>query len=170
MFNDQFFFSVFHFSLYFYSYDDKFYEHLPLQSIASIGTEDANEYEDGLQVYTSQEFTRSCFAKINYKQMCLEYGPNCEFKFEWSYPETLLEKIKKGFDPRIRIQDDLPESLESNQDYQIYASHLLIANIGYAHRGIWSCNFKFINNDNGKIDSWQHSFVIDIIGEFMIMM
>ncbi|XP_015783973.1 uncharacterized protein LOC107361639 [Tetranychus urticae] len=144
------------------SFSDEFFERLPKKEIVSIGT-DANEYEDGLQVYTSQEFTRSCFVKINYKQMCIEYGPNCEFKFEWSYPESLLEQIKKGFDPRIRIQDDLPVSLKNNPDYQIYSSHLLINNTGYSHRGNWSCNFKFINNDNGKIDSWQHAFNIDII-------
>ena len=115
---------------------------------------------------TGEEYRYICSMKVNKREKCLDYGPNCDIKFEWSFPEHLTELIKTGkigSNGRVRVQDIPVRIVEPDLAY--YRSDLYIKDIGYAHRGEWHCNLKFMNKDTGKMDSLVKSLRIRVKGK-----
>lgn len=117
-------------------------------------------------VTTGEDYRYICSMLVNKHETCLNYGPNCEVKFEWSYPEHLTELIKLGkigSNGRVRVQE-IPTEIRG-PDIVLYQSHLHIKDIGYAHRGQWHCNLKFMNKDTGKMDPLVKSLQIKVKGK-----
>ncbi|XP_074597563.1 uncharacterized protein LOC141852447 isoform X2 [Brevipalpus obovatus] len=114
-------------------------------------------------VTTDEDYRYTCSILVNKTETCRNYGPYCEIKFEWTFPEHLTELIKRrkiAQSGGLSIRD-LPVEFRG-PDLILYQSRLHIPGIGYAYRGQWYCNLKFINKDTGKIDILSKSLQIKV--------
>lgn len=120
-----------------------------------------------VSVITGERFRYSCRYQIDRIKFCLDIGPRCVIKIDWSYPEHVVEKIlqgEMGIDGRVRIQKMPDKLVEDLSDTIIYESQLYIQSVGYAHRGIWSCNLKAYDKETGKLESLSKRINIIVKG------